>query len=87
MVLKKNRPIIETSTISYQREWSGSRDYQCEMQNEGADSSLDFTSSEFDPLKALHTDSSKLQLPYPNVQPCDNLDAYESSKAIGYDLI
>ena len=45
-----------------------------------ADPSLDFTSSRFDPLKVLHTDPSILQLPYPNVQPCDNLDAYESGQ-------
>ena len=44
------------------------------------DPGLDFTSCSFDALKALHTDPSRLQLPYPNVQPCDNLDAYESSK-------
>ncbi len=50
------------------------------MQKEERDPSLDFTSSSFDALKALHTDPSRLQLPYPTVQPCDNLDAYESSK-------
>ena len=48
----------------------------------GDDPSLDFTSSSFDALKALHTDPSKLQLPYPSVQPADNLDAYESSKGV-----
>ena len=47
---------------------------------DGGDPSLDFTSSSFDALKALHTDPSKLQLPYSSVQPADNLDAYESSK-------
>ena len=47
------------------------------------DPSLGFTSSDFDALKALHTDPSKLQLPCPNVQPYDNLDAYESGKWFG----
>lgn len=45
-----------------------------------SDPSLDFTSPSFDALKALHTDPCKLQLPFPSVQPCDNLDAYESGK-------
>ena len=45
-----------------------------------SDPSLDFTSPSFDALKALHTDPCKLQLPFPRVQPCDNLDAYESGK-------
>ena len=43
-------------------------------------SGLDFTSSDFDALKVLHTDPRALQLPFPNVQPCDNLDAYESGE-------
>lgn len=45
-----------------------------------SDPSLDFTSPSFDALKVLHTDPCKLQLPFPSVQPCDNLDAYESGK-------
>ena len=46
------------------------------------DPSLDFASSSFDALKVLHTDPSNLHLPCPSVQPCDNLDAYESSKRL-----
>ena len=57
--------------------------YPAVMQSAGEDDdgdhSLDFTSAGFDALKALHTDPSQLQLPYPTVQPCDNLDAYQSS--------
>ena len=52
-------------------------------EDDDGDHSLDFTSSSFDALKALHTDPSQLQLPYPTVQPCDNLDAYQSSKGGG----
>ena len=50
------------------------------------DPSLDFTSFDFDALKALHTDPSRLQLPCPSVQPYDNLDAYESGKCFGIQV-
>lgn len=43
-----------------------------------AEPALDFLSTEFDAERALHSDISKLDLPYPNVKPCDNLQAYES---------
>ena len=59
---------------------SGPTGMQSASEDDDGDHSLDFTSSSFDALKALHTDPSQLQLPYPTVQPCDNLDAYQSSK-------
>ena len=44
----------------------------------GEDGALDFLSSEFSPKKALLFSPSKLQLPCPRVEPCDNLDSYLS---------
>ncbi len=38
---------------------------------------LDFLSPQFDPLRALATSPSKIQLPCPDVRPCDNLRMYE----------
>ncbi len=43
-----------------------------------SDPSLDFLSPQFDPLRALQTSPSKLRLPYPAAQPCDNLQIYQS---------
>ena len=42
------------------------------------DPALDFLSVSFDPLKALQISPSKVGLPHPTVQPCDNLEAYTS---------
>lgn len=52
------------------------------MEDESAagDPSLDFLSPQFDPLKALSTNPSKILLPCPQVQPCDNLEVYKSGK-------
>ena len=44
----------------------------------GEDGALDFLSPEFSPQKALLFSPSKLQLPCPRVEPCDNLDSYLS---------
>ncbi len=40
------------------------------------DLSLDFLSPQFDPLKALTASPSEIQLPCPEVPPCDNLVMY-----------
>ena len=42
------------------------------------DVTLDFLSPQFDPARALHADPTALRLPCPDIQPCDNLDAYDS---------
>ena len=42
------------------------------------DRALDFLSPEFCPEQALASSPSKLRLPCPHVQPCDNLDTYAS---------
>ena len=42
------------------------------------DASLDFLSPDFDPQRVLAVSPSKVQLPCPSVQPCDNLDTYDS---------
>ena len=48
------------------------------QQDNSPDPSLDFLSSQFSAEKALVTSPSKIQLPYPEVQPCDNLEQYAS---------
>ncbi len=48
-----------------------------EKQKGEDDSSLDFLSPQFDPLKALTSNPSKIQLPCPEVPPCDNLVMYD----------
>lgn len=42
------------------------------------DPALDFLSLSFDPVKVLQTPPSKLSIPHPTVQPCDNLHTYTS---------
>lgn len=42
------------------------------------DPALDFLSSTFRPEQALVCSPSRLHLPCPDVQPCDNLDTYSS---------
>lgn len=44
------------------------------------DPTLDFLSLSFDPVKALQSSPSKVLLPHPSVQPCDNLQAYTSGR-------
>lgn len=44
------------------------------------DPELDFLSVSFDPSKVLQTSPSKVVLPHPSVQPCDNLQAYTSGQ-------
>ena len=39
---------------------------------------LDFLSPQFDPMRALHADPADVHLPYPDIQPYDNLEAYDS---------
>ena len=46
------------------------------MEDPSEEETLDFLSPKFDPLKVLTTNPSKVQLPYPDVQPCDNLQMY-----------
>ena len=48
------------------------------MESRGGEPALDFLSPEFDAERALHSDIAKLKLPFPNIKPCDNLQAYES---------
>ena len=49
------------------------------MQHDNSpDPSLDFLSSQFSAEKALVTSPSEIQLPCPEVQPCDNLQQYAS---------
>ena len=50
------------------------------MQRESspADSSLDFLSPQFSAEKALDSSPSRIQLPCPEVPPCDNLEQYAS---------
>ena len=43
-----------------------------------ADSALDFLSPQFCPEQALASSPSRIRLPWPEVQPCDNLDVYSS---------
>lgn len=47
-------------------------------QERSEDKALDFLSPEFCPEQALASSPSKLRLPCPHVQPCDNLDTYMS---------
>lgn len=42
------------------------------------DPALDFLSSNFCPEQALVCSPSRIHLPCPEVQPCDNLDVYSS---------
>ena len=49
----------------------------CEGDSAG-ESGLDFLSGEFDPLRALQAPPDRVALPCPSVQPCDNLDMYDS---------
>lgn len=48
------------------------------MAEKDEDVALDFLSPRFDPVRALHADPSAVRLPCPDIQPCDNLDAYDS---------
>ena len=48
------------------------------MEKPSEDEELDFLSPKFDPLKVLTTSPSKLELPCPDVQPCDNLQMYNA---------
>lgn len=48
------------------------------MAEKDEDVALDFLSPQFDPARALHADPSAVWLPCPDIQPCDNLDAYDS---------
>lgn len=43
-----------------------------------ADPALDFLSPAFCPQQALEFSPSRIRLPCPEVQPCDNLDHYSS---------
>ena len=47
-------------------------------QAENEESCLDFLSPQFDPMRALHADPADVHLPYPDIQPYDNLEAYDS---------
>lgn len=47
-------------------------------QAEDEEPCLDFFSPQFDPVRALHADPADVHLPCPDIQPYDNLDAYDS---------
>lgn len=47
-------------------------------QAEDEEPCLDFLSPQFDPVRALHADPADVHLPCPDIQPYDNLDAYDS---------
>lgn len=58
--------------------WCASNRMQQESDSSSRDSRLDFLSPEFSAEQALVCSPSKIQLPCPEVQPCDNLEHYAS---------